>query len=87
MVSSIIALTTSLSFDFKAFTAFARLTLAWDITNSISFASTPVSSTSPSSSASSSSSLLFSVIAPSCVVCGVNSGVCWNCCAAAACCC
>lgn len=42
---TIIAFTISLLLFFRARTAFARDTLAWDITSSMSFTSTPVSST------------------------------------------
>lgn len=42
---TIIAFTMSLLLFFRARTAFARDTLAWDMTSSMSFTSTPVSST------------------------------------------
>ena len=42
IVSSIIALTMSLFWLFRALAAFARLTLAWLITSSMSFGSNPM---------------------------------------------
>merc|ERR1719187_2830099 len=53
IVNSMIALTMSLALFLSALTALERETLAWDITSSMSLASTPDSSTSPSSSSSS----------------------------------
>ena len=49
IVNSIIAFTISLLLFFRARTAFALDTFAWDMTSSMSFTSTPVSSTSSSS--------------------------------------
>mmetsp|Transcript_18281 Transcript_18281/g.46772 ORF Transcript_18281/g.46772 Transcript_18281/m.46772 type:complete len:203 (-) Transcript_18281:23-631(-) len=53
MVSSMMAFTMSPSFFFSAAIAFARVTPDWDITSSMSFASTPEASTSSPSSISS----------------------------------
>merc|ERR1719423_24760 len=54
IVRSIIALTISLELFFNALQAFDLETLAWAITNTISFSSRPDSSTSPSDSSSAS---------------------------------
>lgn len=82
IVSSIMAFTISFWLFFNAFIAFERLTFACVITNSISFSSTPVSSTSSSdSSAIGATDVVVLLAAPSAAVSlNFSAAATWACC-------